>query len=258
MMKVRILIAAGCVALMLAACNRNQKEKDLMVPDAVSELPAQSLTDSMSYLLGVRIGMSIKYGNYGDLNYPRMKSGIDDALKAVGFPDIDDEEFASQFDIDPKLGAEVEKQFIEKRNRATGLDNEIKGRKFLEDNYAAGGVDSTESGLQYKILMKGEGKKIELKDTVRVTMTVRTPEGTIIEKTKDEPAEMIVTPLRFQCPGLLEGLQLLRDGDECEFVLPSGLIGHYADYALVGPNKILLIDLAVEGVSKHVAPKDKK
>ena len=249
MMKVRILIAAGCVALMLAACNRNQKEKDLMVPDAVSELPAQSLTDSMSYLLGVRIGMSIKYGNYGDLNYPRMKSGIDDALKAVGFPDIDDEEFASQFDIDPKLGAEVEKQFIEKRNRATGLDNENKAKE---------GWEVTESGLQYKILMKGEGKKIELKDTVRVTMTVRTPEGTIIEKTKDEPAEMIVTPLRFQCPGLLEGLQLLRDGDECEFVLPSGLIGHYADYALVGPNKILLIDLAVEGVSKHVAPKDKK
>lgn len=257
-MTLKSIFTAGLITLLLAACDRPPKERDTMEPDAITELPSQNLTDSMSYILGVRLGMEIKYHNYGELNYPRMKQGIDDALSAVGFPDLDDPAFTEQFDIDPKLNLEIEDRYISKRNRAIGLDNEIKGRRFLDEQFAAGDVDTTDSGLRYKMLLEGEGPRIALKDTVKVTMTVKTHEGTVIEKTMSEPAEMVISPSRFNCPGLLEGLQLLRGGDECTLTLPPSLIGHYADYPLVGPNKVIIIDLSVDEVTKYVEPKPSK
>lgn len=86
-------------------------------------------------------------------------------------------------------------------------------------------VQTTESGLQYVIIRQGDedGEMPKPRDRVEVMYDGRLgADGTIFDSSYDRgaPASFGVTQV---IPGWIEGLQLMRTGDEFMFYIPSGL-----------------------------------
>ena len=86
------------------------------------------------------------------------------------------------------------------------------------------GFERTKSGLLYKIILKGNGKKAEEGKTVSVHYKGMLTDGTVFDSSykRKEPIEF---PLgRGQViEGWDEGIQLLQEGDKARFVIPSHL-----------------------------------
>jgi FKBP-type peptidyl-prolyl cis-trans isomerase len=96
------------------------------------------------------------------------------------------------------------------------------GRKFLEENAKDKAVQTTKSGLQYKMLRKGNGKRPKATNTVKVHYT-----GTLIDGTKFDSSVDRGTPIEFPLnqviPGWTEGMQLMDVGSKYMLYIPYNL-----------------------------------
>lgn len=94
-------------------------------------------------------------------------------------------------------------------------------QKFLDENKAKKGVITRPSGLQFRILQNGYGKRPQATDTVKVYYTGKLINGVIFDGTSPGlPASM---KLANVIPGWVEALQLMREGDHWQLVIPAML-----------------------------------
>lgn len=117
------------------------------------------------------------------------------------------------------------------------------GKEFLEANKSKEGVQVTASGLQYKVLKEGTGKKPVSSDKVKVHYTGKLIDGKVFDSSvqRGEPAEFGVTQV---IPGWVEGLQLMNVGSKYEFVIPSDLAyGERGAGAAIPPNAVLVFEV---------------
>ena len=122
-------------------------------------------------------------------------------------------------------------------------ENVKAGKEFLESNKAKEGVQVTESGLQYKVLKAGEGKKPVSTDKVKVHYTGKLIDGKVFDSSvqRGEPAVFGVTQV---IPGWVEGLQLMTVGSKYEFVIPSELAyGERGAGAAIPPCAVLVFEV---------------
>ncbi|MDO4626178.1 MAG: FKBP-type peptidyl-prolyl cis-trans isomerase [Pasteurellaceae bacterium] len=96
------------------------------------------------------------------------------------------------------------------------------GEAYLADNAQKDGVTVTDSGLQYEILTKGEGKVPTRNDKVRVHYTGELIDGTVFDSSvaRGQPAEFPVTGV---IAGWVEALQLMPVGSKWRLTIPSNL-----------------------------------
>lgn len=107
------------------------------------------------------------------------------------------------------------------------------------------GFEKTSSGLRYKMISEGNGKKAEKGKTVSVHYKGMLPDGTVFDSSykRKEPIEF---PLgRGQViEGWDEGIQLLKEGDKARFVIPSHLgYGSRGAGGVIPPNATLIFDV---------------
>lgn len=93
---------------------------------------------------------------------------------------------------------------------------------FLTENLKKPGVQSTASGLQYKVIKEGAGKKPSASSTVRVHYKGTLINGNEFDSSykRNQPAEF---GLNQVIAGWTEGLQLMKEGAVYEFYIPSRL-----------------------------------
>ena len=102
-------------------------------------------------------------------------------------------------------------------------ENIQKGEVFLADNATKEGVNSTESGMQYVILEKGEGTvHPTAKSNVKVHYHGTLIDGTVFDSSVDR-GEPISFGLNQVISGWTEGVQLMVEGDKFRFYIPSKL-----------------------------------
>ena len=115
--------------------------------------------------------------------------------------------------------------------------------KYLEDNKLKKGVIVRPSGLQFRILQNGYGKRPQSTDTVRVYYTGKLINGVVFDGTSPGlPASM---KLNSVIPGWIEALQLMREGDRWQLVIPPNLgygVRGAGDGA-IPPNQTLIFDI---------------
>lgn len=133
---------------------------------------------------------------------------------------------------------------------ATQTDMSPEGNtKFLADNAKKEGVKTTGSGLQYRVVKAGAGKSPTPMDQVTVTYKGRLIDGTVFDQT--EPGQSATFPAGALIPGWVEALQLMKEGDEWEIVIPSNLgYGEAGAGGVIPPNQTLVFDLALLTVQK--------
>jgi FKBP-type peptidyl-prolyl cis-trans isomerase len=114
----------------------------------------------------------------------------------------------------------------------------------------AKGFDETASGLRYKIIQKGDGKKAEKGQMVSVHYKGQLADGTVFDSSYKRNQ-----PLDFQVgvgqviPGWDEGICLLQVGDKARLVIPSDLAyGSASAGGVIPPNATLVFDVELMGV----------
>lgn len=111
---------------------------------------------------------------------------------------------------------------------------------FLEENKSKPGIEVTESGLQYKVLLEGAGESPMATDKVTVHY-----EGTLLDGTKFDSSYDRGQPIEFPLNGVIrgwtEGVQLMKEGAKYKFFIPSALAyGPRGAGGLIGPDEDLI------------------
>jgi FKBP-type peptidyl-prolyl cis-trans isomerase len=179
-------------------------------------LKSQNMTqeEKNSYALGFNVAEN--YKNLGvelkDLNFDDFKKGFLDAYE--GANKFTMEEMQACFE---NLQSKIEA----KQNQGLEIEKE-KGRQFLEENKKRKDVQVTESGLQYEVIVMGNGAKPAATDKVKVHYTGSTIDGEIFDSSipRGEPVEF---GLNQVIKGWTEGLQLMPIGSKFKFYIPSDI-----------------------------------
>jgi len=134
-------------------------------------------------------------------------------------------------------------------NKGNAKDNIELGQAFLAENGSADGVQSTASGLQYKVLRSGTGTTHPTaSDSVKVHYHGTLIDGTVFDSSVDR-GEPITFGLNQVIAGWTEGLQLMVEGEKTRLFIPSNLA--YGDRAAgkIKPGSTLIFDVELIGIN---------
>ena len=197
-----------------------------------------------SYAIGLDIGGNLKRQEL-DVDAKALAAGIADAFTAKPqLTDAESKQVLNEFRT--QLMAKMEA-----KEKGAGDKNAKDGEAFLAANAKKEGVKTTASGLQYRVIKPGDGKGKSPKatDTVKVHYHGTLIDGSVFDSSVDR-GEPISFPLNGVIPGWTEGLQLMKEGDKFQFVIPGKLAyGEQSPSPKIGPNSTLIFDvelLAVE------------
>ena len=118
-----------------------------------------------------------------------------------------------------------------------------KGEAFLAENAKKEGVKSIPSGLQYRILKEGTGKKPAKTDTVIVHYKGTLIDGREFDSShkRGQPAEF---PVDRVIKGWTEALQLMPEGSKWMLYIPWNLAyGEQGRGGLIGPHETLVFEV---------------
>jgi FKBP-type peptidyl-prolyl cis-trans isomerase FklB len=217
----------------------------MLLPALASAQEAPALKtdkDKISYAMGMDLGNQLK-------------------AKAV---DIDTEVFARALkaalagektlltDAEAKaIITELQKAMLAKQTaeaKVIAEKNKADGDAFLAANKEKAGVVTLPSGLQYKIVKEGTGKKPTATDTV-----VCQYRGTLIDGKEFDSSYKRGQPATFQVNGVIKGwteiLQLMPVGSTFQVFIPSALAyGERGVSADIGPNATLIFEIELVAI----------
>lgn len=127
---------------------------------------------------------------------------------------------------------------------------EEKARQTAELDKVSAGFDSTDSGLRYKIIQKGNGAKAEKGKTVSVHYEGSLMSGQVFDSSykRNQPIDFKLG-IGQVISGWDEGIGLLQVGDKARFVIPSELAyGSSGAGGVIPPNAPLLFDVELMDV----------
>jgi FKBP-type peptidyl-prolyl cis-trans isomerase len=138
------------------------------------------------------------------------------------------------------------RQQVELKRAAKVESNQQAAKAFLAANKAKAGVVTLPSGVQYKILKLGSGKKVGDARAVRCFY-----QGTLVDGSRfDNEADKTAAPMVIAglVPGLRDAVKLMPVGSTWEVVVPPELgYGARGDHA-VPPSAVLIYQIEIVGV----------
>jgi FKBP-type peptidyl-prolyl cis-trans isomerase len=231
----RILILAASAAVYVTSIGH------AVAADAPATAPATAAstaddTTKGQYALGYQLGRELAATPD---HTQAMMDGVKDG-RAGSPPKYSEQEMQAALQT---LG----KQISEQKAKVASAESQ----KFLSENAKKPGVQTTASGLQYKVLSPGTGKQPKADDTVTVNYR-----GTLIDGTEFDSSYKRGQPATFPVNGVIAGwteaLQLMKEGAKYQLFIPPNLA-----YANSGPlaNRLLIFEVELIGVGKPEAPK---
>jgi len=198
-----------------------------------------------SYALGMDIGNSLKELPV-DISMDSLTQGVRDVVDG-------NQTKLSQEELDGVMQSFVQDMEAAQKNKVQeqAQTNQDKGQKFLEENKGKDGVETTDSGLQYKVVKEGEGASPGPDDSVTVHYTGKLIDGTVFDSSR-ERGEPVTFPVNAVIPGWTEALQLMKQGAQYELYIPADLAyGESGAGAQIGPNETLIFDVELLKVGQN-------
>ena len=200
--------------------------------------------DKLSYCIGMDLGKNLKDQSI-DINPDLFMKGLKDAFSGEK-PLMTDQEVRETLTAFQK--EMVAKQ--QEKMKTNGEKNKKEGEAFLAENKKKEGIKTLPSGLQYKVLNTGSGKKPKLTDTV--TTHYR---GTLIDGTEFDSSYRRGQPASFPVNGVVRGwteaLQLMEEGAKWQLFIPSPLAyGERGAGNQIGPNATLIFEIELISVQE--------
>jgi FKBP-type peptidyl-prolyl cis-trans isomerase FklB len=205
-------------------------------------------TTRINYSLGYQIGGDFKRQNV-EMNAAAVVQGIRDAL-AGSEPQLSRPEMLTTLrELKQKVVAEQQEQ-----RKQREIELIAAGKKFMEENAQKEGVQTTDSGLQYKVIEAGSGAIPGATDRVTVNYRGTLIDGKVFDSSfkRDKPATFQVNAV---IKGWAEGIQLMKEGGKMQFFIPPELgYGHRGPLA----HQTLIFDVELLSVEKAEAAKAAK
>lgn len=206
---------------------------------AAGKADFRSSKDKASYAIGLQIGRGLKQQG-AEVNPDLIARGLRDAM-GPDKPLLSDQEIEETLE---KFQEETIAQASEKSKR--------EGDAFLAANAKKPGVNTTASGLQYKIVKNGNGQTPTANDMV--TTHYR---GTLIDGREFDSSYKRGQPASFRVggviPGWTEALQMMPVGSKWQLFVPAKLAyGERGVPPVIAPNSTLIFEVELLAVG---APK---
>lgn len=208
----------------------------------------------VAYMAGLQIGQQIKtqmepginrelFGNDStqSINMANFMAGfISGTTGKGGMMSADSAQRYVQENMEAIKERSSEKQYAENRD---------KGVKFLEENKTKEGVQTTESGLQYKIITQGKGTIPAATDRVKVNYR-----GTLIDGTEFDSSYKRNEPATFAAnqviKGWTEALTMMPVGSKWELYIPQDLAYGSRDTGTIPPYSTLIFEVELLDIVK--------
>ncbi len=197
----------------LEAYQKQQQMNDMYRP-----IVLKTFNDSASYAIGKDIYQNWLQQNLG-INGEAAGQSMIDCYKGQNTWNE-----ATMRPLLQRFQQEFEKREREKQEQmsASKDQNIAEGEKFLKENALNKSVYQTKSGLQYKIVKKGNGKHPKANDQVKVHYTGKLLNGKVFDSSVQR-GEPITFGLNQVIPGWTEGLQLMDEGSSYILYIPYNL-----------------------------------
>lgn len=193
--------------------------------------------DSVSYAIGLDVGKTFQRQGITVTHDPFLQ-GLKDATDTSGKRLMTDEQIqATMMAFQQKMMAQQQEKLLQQSGAANA-----EGDKFLAENKTKPGVKTTESGLQYKVINAGSGKKPKVSSEVKVHYR-----GTLLNGTEFDNSykrgEPITLPVSGVIPGWTEALQLMPVGSKWELYIPSNLAYGNTGSGPIPPGSTLIFEV---------------
>jgi FKBP-type peptidyl-prolyl cis-trans isomerase len=216
----------------------NQAAPAVRTPPAA---PAPITDEQASYLFGLTFGEQLHTIGVGSQVSPdAVMRGVKEALQG-------------------KQSTAVEKQqiqqYVKVSMQAAGERNKAASADFLAKNGSKKGVQTTASGLQYKVIKPGDAKAAPIALTDEVTVNYR---GKLIDGTEFDSSYTRGQPATFQVGGVIKGwqeaLMLMKPGASYELFVPPDLAYGSQPKPTIPANSVLIFDVELLSVKAKSAP----
>ena len=198
---------------------------------------SKSMTDSLSYSVGVMIAQGLKSQGLKNLTTTDLAKGINDVLDGNDLA-INENDAMQIFQT--HLQAQKAKEF----------EGQIgEGQNFLDANAKREGVVTLESGLQYEVMNEGEGTPPKATDKVTVHYHGTLIDGTVFDSSveRGSPATF---PVNGVIKGWVEALQLMKPGDKWKLFIPYDLAyGERAAGPKIKPYSTLIFEVELLSIN---------
>ncbi len=236
MMALAMALLAGSAAAQDAPATNKQKHATAPKQQVTSTLKDEK--SKRNYALGVSLGDSLKRQHLIELDLDLLIRGLRDALSGSKMLLTEEEvrtTLAAMQNEHMERNMLLAKQLAEK--------NEKDGEAFLAANKVKEGVITLASGLQYKILKAGEGRKPTAGDQVICQYRGTFIDGTEFDNSyaRNQPAAFAVNKT---IKGWTEALQLMPVGSKWQLFIPPNLAyGATGSGRTIGPNATLIFEV---------------
>jgi FKBP-type peptidyl-prolyl cis-trans isomerase len=231
-----IRIGMSILALGLIACCANAQT----APSPAPALKTQK--EKLSYAIGMEMAKGVKSQGI-EVDPALLLQGIKDEM-AGGKTLMSEDELRT---VIGELQEEMKQKQMQAMEAAAD-ENKKLGDAYLADNGKKEGVVTLPSGLQYKIITAGQGKKPVETDTVLCNY-----KGTFLDGTEFDSSAQAGKPVPFEIktviPGFKEALQLMPVGSKWQIVVPSDLAyGTHGAGNVIGPNATLIFEIELVSI----------
>ena len=200
--------------------------------------------EKLSYALGMDVALTLRRQSI-DIDPAVFTKGLSDAYSGGKLLLSNDEARVLITDLQKDM-----RKKLEDARARTAESNKKAGEAFLADNKKTPGVVTLPSGLQYKVLKTGEGKKPTLDDTV-----ICQYRGTLIDGKEFDSSYKHNEPATFLVKGVIKGwteaLQLMPVGSKWQLFIPPDLAyGERGAGADIGPNSTLIFEVELVSIKE--------
>jgi len=252
------LAAAVALGIALAGCNKQESAGS-------ADIKLESQEQKVSYIIAEDMANRLK----------SQEVALDPKIVAMALNDVasgresrlSEEEKQEVIKVFQESMQAKQKELMAKQEaefKASADKNLEEGKKFLEENAKKEGVQTTDSGLQYKVITEGSGASPTESSVVEVDY-----KGTLIDGTEFDSSYKNGQPVQFPVNGVIKGwteaLQLMKEGAKWELYIPSDLAyGPGGAGGLIGPNSTLIFEVELhkanvnEGAAEEEATEEDK
>jgi FKBP-type peptidyl-prolyl cis-trans isomerase FklB len=196
--------------------------------------------EKRSYAIGANVAKNIK----------QQGVKVDPALVSQG---LLDEMAGKSLLTDAELGAvmqqlqgEVRQKMMAEHQKAA-TENKQRGEAFLAENKKKEGVQVLPSGVQYKVLQAGNGKKPTDTDTVECNYRGMLVDGKVFDAS--QPGKPVSFKVAQVIPGWQEALKLMPVGSRWQLAIPpERAYGERGAGSAIGPNETLIFEVELVAI----------
>ncbi|NUQ81579.1 MAG: FKBP-type peptidyl-prolyl cis-trans isomerase [Bacteroidetes bacterium] len=197
--------------------------------------------DSISYSIGQDMGKNFRVNEF-DLNPELVSRGFQDGFAGLE-GHLTEEQTAGLIRAFQMIMQQKQMEAMAKRDEKQAEENE----KFLNSMAKKPGIQVTPSGLMYKMVKEGTGRKPGSDSKVRVHYR-----GTLTNGQEFDSSYKRGEPIEFSLDGVIagwtEGILLMKEGGKIELIVPPNLGYGNQGNGPIPPGSILLFEVELLGI----------